>query len=51
MDVIIFALIFLTLIMMSTSGRRLALFLYCLALVAMLLLFNHHVTARLDLNF
>jgi hypothetical protein len=39
------------LIIMSTSGRKPALFLYCLALVAMLLLFNHHVTARLNLNF
>lgn len=51
MDTIIFALIFLTLLAMRTRRRWLALALYFVSLAAVLLLFNHHATSELGLNF
>ncbi len=51
MDTIIFALIFFTLLAMGYRRRWLVLTLYFVSLVATVLLFNHHATSELDLNF
>ena len=51
MDTIIFVLIFFTLLSMRTRRRWLVLTLYFVSLAATMLLFNHHVTSELDLNF
>jgi hypothetical protein len=50
-DTIIFILIFFTLLAMYTRQRRLVLTLYFVSLAATMLLFNHHVTSALNLNF
>ncbi|CAA9462979.1 MAG: hypothetical protein AVDCRST_MAG28-3624 [uncultured Rubrobacteraceae bacterium] len=51
MDTIIFVLIFFTLLAMLTGRRWLVLTLFFVSLTATMLLFNYHVTSRLDLNF
>ena len=51
MDTIIFILILLTLLAMGTGRRWLVLTLFFTSLAATMLLFNHHVTSSLDLNF
>jgi hypothetical protein len=51
LDTIIFVLIFFTLLAMRTRRRWLVLTLYFASLAATMLLFNHHVTSELDLNF
>lgn len=51
MDTIIFFLIFCAFLAMPTGKRWLVLSLFVLALVAMMLLFKHHVTDPLQLNF
>lgn len=51
MDTIIFALIFLVLIAMTTRRRRLVIALFLLALTATLLWFKYHVTDPLPLSF
>jgi hypothetical protein len=51
MDTIIFILMLITLIVMSTSNKKRALILFWISFLAMMLLFNHHVTAKLKLNF
>jgi hypothetical protein len=51
MDTIIFVLILATLIALWTGRRRLGLALFAVSLVATLLLFNHHVTSSLALQF
>jgi len=51
MDTIIFTLILLTLIVMSTGSKRRALILFWISFLAIMLLFDHHVTAKLKLNF
>ena len=51
MDTIIFVLIFFALLAMGTGRRWLFLTFYFVSLAATLLLFNYHVTSRLDLNF
>jgi len=51
LDTIIFVLIFFTLLAMRTRKRWLALTLYFVSLAATMLLFNHHVTSELNLNF
>ncbi|CAA9413534.1 MAG: hypothetical protein AVDCRST_MAG78-528 [uncultured Rubrobacteraceae bacterium] len=51
LDPIIFVLIFFTLLAMGTGRCWLVLTLYFASLAATLLLFNYHVTSRLDLNF
>lgn len=43
--------IFFTLLAMGTGRRWLVLTLYFVSLAATLLLFNHHATSQLDLNF
>jgi hypothetical protein len=50
-DTIIFILIFFTLLAMYARLRGLVLTLYFVSLVATMLLFNHHVTSELNLNF
>ncbi|MBL8799744.1 MAG: hypothetical protein JNM56_38030 [Planctomycetia bacterium] len=51
MDTIIFLLIGGTLLAMRGPRRWLTLALFFTALVATVLLFNHHVTSSLPLNF
>ena len=51
MDTIIFVLILLTLLAMRLRRRWLVLALYFVSLAATMLLFDHHVTSALDLNF
>lgn len=51
MDTSIFVLIFFTLLATRTQRRWLVLKLYFVSLAATMLLFNHHVTSTLDLNF
>jgi hypothetical protein len=51
LDTIIFVLIFFTLLSMRTRRRWLVLTLYFVSLAVTMLLFNHHVTSELDLNF
>lgn len=51
MDTIIFILILFTLLAMRTGRRWLVLTLFFTSLAATMLLFNHHVTSSLDLNF
>ena len=51
LDTIIFVLIFLTLLAMRTGRRWLVLTLYFVSLAATMLLFNHHATSQLNLNF
>jgi uncharacterized protein DUF5993 len=51
MDMIIFILMLVTLIVMSTSNKKRALILFWISFLAMMLLFNHHVTAKLKLSF
>jgi hypothetical protein len=51
LDTIIFALIFLTLLALRGRRRWLALTLFFVSLGATLLLFKHHVTSTLPLNF
>jgi hypothetical protein len=51
LDTIIFLLIFGTLLAMRGRSRGLVLALFFAALTATVLLFNHHVTNRLPLNF
>lgn len=51
MDTIIFILIFFTLLVMYARRRWLVLTLYFVSLAATILLFNHHVTSELNLNF
>jgi hypothetical protein len=51
LDTIIFILIFFTLLAMGTGRRWLVLTLFFASLAATMLLFNHHATSTLDLNF
>lgn len=51
LDTILFLLIFCTMIAMRIGKRWLVLSLFFLSLSATLLLFNHHVTNKLNLNF
>lgn len=51
MDTIIFFLIFCAFLAMRSGKRWLVLSLFLLALLAMILLFKHHVTEPLRLNF
>ncbi len=51
MDTIIFILIFFTLLAMRTGKRWLVLTLFFASLTATMLLFNHHASSTLDLNF
>jgi hypothetical protein len=51
LDTIIFILILFTLLAMRTGRRWLVLMLFFVSLAATMLLFNHHVTSTLDLNF
>jgi hypothetical protein len=50
-DTIIFLLIFAALLAMRGQRRGLALGLFFAALAATLLLFSHHATSKLPLNF
>jgi hypothetical protein len=51
LDTIIFLLIFATLLAWWCRLPRLGLLLFFASLAAVLLLFNHHVTKELPLNF
>jgi hypothetical protein len=51
LDTIVFVLIFFTLLAMRAQKRWLVLTLYFVSLAATMLLFNHHVTSELNLNF
>lgn len=52
MDTLIFVVIFVAFLgLMRRWSRRRVLGLWAVALVAALLLFDHHVTSDLDLNF
>jgi Family of unknown function (DUF5993) len=51
MDTIIFALIFGTLLAMRGQRRWLAIVLFFSSLATTVLLFRHHVTSQLPLNF
>jgi hypothetical protein len=51
LDTLIFILILFTLLAMRTGRRWLVLTLFFVSLAATMLLFNHHVTSTLDLNF
>ena len=51
LDTIIFVLIFFTLLAMRTGRRWLVLTLFFTSLAATMLLFNHHATSALNLNF
>jgi hypothetical protein len=51
LDTIIFILIFFTLLAMRTGRRWLVLTLFFTSLAATMLLFNHHATSALNLNF
>jgi len=51
MDTIIFIAIFATFLAMSRRQRWLALGLFFVCLIAVLMLFYHHATSQLPLNF
>lgn len=51
MDTIIFVLILVSFVAFWVGRHRLGLVLFAVSLVAMLLLFNHHVTSTLPLSF
>lgn len=51
MDTIIFLLIFITLMTMVFSSKKIIVASFMLTLILTALLFNHHVTDKLPLNF
>jgi hypothetical protein len=51
LDTLIFVLIFATLLAMRSRRRWLTLALFLVSLTATVLLFKHHVTSSLPLNF
>jgi hypothetical protein len=51
LDTLIFVLIFATLLAMRSRRRWLTLTLFLISLTATVLLFKHHVTSSLPLNF
>jgi hypothetical protein len=51
LDTLIFLLILATFLAMVTGRRGISLLFFVASLAAVLLLFNHHATSRLPLNF